>query len=191
MVYDEDRLKDLDSKRGDLHFEVGILNFYSRYELSIQTELCVIKTEHLLSEQEIGIVKNSFIPHISTVFTMKAKMSEDAPFKKVGTVILLVSDMEKSVKFYREVLHLPIKSQSEEWTEFFNVGTVIALHLAKRKAKIGTGIGVLIGFMDNDLEATVNRLKMQGVKFCKEPKEETFGKHTTIEDPDGHLISIA
>ncbi|MGB6673926.1 MAG: VOC family protein [Candidatus Nitrosopolaris sp.] len=89
------------------------------------------------------------------------------------------------------MLHLPIKSQSEEWTEFFNVGTVIALHLAKRKAKIGTGIGVLIGFMDNDLEATVNRLKKQGAKFCKEPKEETFGKHTTIEDPDGHLISIA
>lgn len=26
-VYDEDRLKDLDTKSGDLHFEVGILNF--------------------------------------------------------------------------------------------------------------------------------------------------------------------
>jgi lactoylglutathione lyase len=25
----------------------------------------------------------------------------------------------------------------------------------------------------------------------KEPKEEPFGKHTILEDPDGHLISIA
>jgi catechol 2,3-dioxygenase-like lactoylglutathione lyase family enzyme len=117
-------------------------------------------------------------------------MSEDVPFKKVGAVILLVSDMEKSVKFYRDVLHLPIKSQSEEWTEFFNAGTVIALH-PKRKAKVNPGIGVLVGFMVNDLDATVNKLKQQGVKFFKEPKEEAFGKHTIIEDPDGHLISIA
>ena len=64
-------------------------------------------------------------------------MSEDRLFKKVGAVILLVSDMEKSVKVYR----LPIKSQSEEWTEFFNSGTVIALH-PRRKAKVNPGIGV-------------------------------------------------
>jgi hypothetical protein len=24
-------------------------------------------------------------------------------------------------------------------------------------------------------------------KFFKEPKEEPFGKHTILEDPDGHL----
>ena len=111
-------------------------------------------------------------------------------FKKVGAVILLVSDMEKSVKFYRDVLRLPIKSQSEEWTEFFNSGTVIALH-PMRKAKVNPGIGVLVGFMVRDLDDIVNTLKQQGVKFFKEPKEEPFGKHAILEDPDGHLISIA
>jgi hypothetical protein len=75
-VFDEDRLKDLDSKRGELHFEVGILNLYSRYELSIQTEMCVIKTKNLLSEEEIAIVKNSFMSHISTVFTTKINNDE-------------------------------------------------------------------------------------------------------------------
>ncbi len=54
--------------------------------------------------------------------------------------------MEKSVKFYRDVLRLPVKSQSEEWTEFFNTGTVIALH-PRRKAKVNPGIAVLVGFM--------------------------------------------
>jgi lactoylglutathione lyase len=53
-------------------------------------------------------------------------MDEDAPFKRVGAVILLVSEMERSVKFYRDVLNLPIKSQSDDWTEFFGSGTVIA-----------------------------------------------------------------
>ena len=112
-------------------------------------------------------------------------------FSKVGAVIPLVSDMEKSVKFYRDVLHLPIKSQSGERTEFFNTGTVIALH-PKRKAKVSleAGGGILVGFMVNDLDTTVSKLKQQDVKFF-EPKEEAFGKHTIIEDPDGHLISIA
>ena len=114
-------------------------------------------------------------------------MSGDRLFKKVGAVILLVSDMEKSVKFYRDVLRLPIKSQSEDWTEFFNTGTVIALH-PRRKAKVNP---VLVGFMVTDLVDVVNKLKQQGVKFFKEPKEEPFGKHTILEDPDGHLISIA
>ena len=29
------------------------------------------------------------------------------------------------------------------------------------------------------------------VKFFKRPKEEPFGKHAIVQDPDGHLISIA
>jgi lactoylglutathione lyase len=62
-------------------------------------------------------------------------MHEDGLFKKVGAVILLVSDMERSVKFYRDVLNLPIKSQSDEWTEFFGSGTVIAYIQLKEKPK--------------------------------------------------------
>ena len=109
-------------------------------------------------------------------------MSEDRLFKKVGAVILLVSEMEKSVKFYRDVQRLPIL--------YINSGTVMALH-TRRKAKVNPGIGVSVGFMVTDLDDIVNKLKQQGVKFFKEPKEEPFGKHTILEDPDGHLISIA
>ena len=136
-------------------------------------------------------------------------------FTKVGAVILLVSDMERSVKFYKDILELPIKTQSKDWTEFFNKDTTIALHLAKkgrrRKERLKTEgrveekersagtASVLVGFMVKDLDYTIKRLKErtgreeegQEVKFFKEPKEEPFGKHTIIEDPDGHLISIA
>ncbi len=86
-------------------------------------------------------------------------------FTKVGAVILLVSDMERSVKFYKDTLELPIKTQSKDWTEFFNKDTTIALHLAKkgrRKQRIKTEGGVeekersagtasvLVGFMVKD-----------------------------------------
>jgi|SRR5215467_5203794 len=71
-----------------------------------------------------------------------------------------------------------------------NPDSLEALH-PRRKAKVNPGIGVLVGFMVRDLDDIVNTLKQQGVKFFKEPKEEPFGKHAILEDPDGHLISIA
>jgi lactoylglutathione lyase len=116
-------------------------------------------------------------------------------FTKVGAVIVLVSDMERSVKFYKDVLELPIKTESPDWTEFFHKDTTIALHPVKKKVKVPEENeiekSVLVGFMVNDLNNIVTILKERKVRFFKAPREETFGKHTIVEDPDGHLISIA
>lgn len=110
-------------------------------------------------------------------------------FKKVGAIILLVSNMNNSIKFYRDTLGLAVKDMSEEWTEFFTSGTVLALHPAKTKIKHNPNM--LVGFMVSDLDSIAATLKGKEVKFFKDPKEEAFGKHAIIEDPDGHLISIA
>ncbi len=111
-------------------------------------------------------------------------------FRKLGAVILLVSDMNKSVQFYRETLNLPLKKESDEWTEFFNKETVLALHPVKHKESLKSGQHILLGFSASDFDNTINKLKEKGVVFFKNPKEEGFGKHAIIEDPDGHLISI-
>jgi lactoylglutathione lyase len=112
-------------------------------------------------------------------------------FGKIGAVILLVSDMETSTRFYRDVLNLPIKSQSKDWTEFFNRETVLALHPARKAQQSSSQEKVLVGFMVHDLEAQVESLRKKNVKFFKRLKDEPFGKHAIIEDPDGHLISLA
>jgi lactoylglutathione lyase len=113
-------------------------------------------------------------------------------FRKVGAVILLVSNMEKSIKFYSDILELPVKSRAKDWTEFFKNDTVLALHPAPKKKKmLKTGSGILVGFEVTDLDSTVKKLKEKRVKFFKKPKEEPFGKHAIVQDPDGHLISIA
>ena len=99
--------------------------------------------------------------------------------------------MDKSIRFYRDILGIPVKTKSKDWTEFFNKDTVLALHPAKKKSKIKTGSGMLVGFEVSDLDSTVKKLKEKKVKFFKKPKEEPFGKHAIIQDPDGHLVSIA
>ena len=112
-------------------------------------------------------------------------------FSKVGAVIIQVSNMEKSLKFYNETLDLTLKTQSKDWTEFFNSGTVVALHRANNKEQVDSGRGMLLGFTVYDFESVVKILKENKVEFFKEPAEESFGKHTIIKDPDDHLISIA
>jgi predicted enzyme related to lactoylglutathione lyase len=98
--------------------------------------------------------------------------------------------MDKSMKFYRDVLELPVKNTSAEWVEFFSSGTVLALHPSKNKTRTKNS-GVLVGFMVSNLESVAQKLKDKNVEFFKKPKEESFGKHAIIVDPDGHLISIA
>jgi len=101
--------------------------------------------------------------------------------------------MAKSTKFYKDILELPIKTKSSDWVEFFARETTLALHPLKSKRKNikPSSGGTLVGFMVSDLESTAKTLKQKKVKFFKEPKNESFGKHAIIEDPDGHLISIA
>ncbi len=108
----------------------------------------------------------------------------------MGAIILLVADMKKSIEFYKGILELPLKHQSEDWTEFFSNGTILALHPAKKKEKTKAALTILVGFMVIDLDATVKRLKEKNVRFFKEPREEPFGKHAIFVDPDEHLISI-
>jgi lactoylglutathione lyase len=112
-------------------------------------------------------------------------------FRKISAVVLLVSNVKRSINFYKNILGLPVKRQSKDWTEFFSNGTVLALHPAKKKDKLKSGSSMLVGFMVSDLDFSVKQLKRKRVKFFKQPKNEPFGKHTIILDPDGHLISIA
>ena len=111
-------------------------------------------------------------------------------FDRIGAVILLVSDMKKATKFYRDVMGMEMKQQSKDWTEFSKRGTVLALHPSKKK-RIKKNNSMLVGFSVSDFDDVCNGLKKKKVKFYKKPKEEPFGKHAIVQDPDGHLISSA
>jgi lactoylglutathione lyase len=110
-------------------------------------------------------------------------------FSRIGAVILLVSDMKRSIRFYRDVLNMHMKEKSKDWVEFSERGTVLALHPAKKK-RFPKSNSMLVGFSVSDFDDVCNGLKKKKVKFYKKPRDEPFGKHAIIQDPDGHLISI-
>ena len=48
---------------------------------------------------------------------------------RVSYAIVFVSDMKRSVAFYRDVIGLPLKFDSPEWSEFATDGAKIAQYL--------------------------------------------------------------
>jgi len=114
-------------------------------------------------------------------------------FNKIGAIILLVADLNRSIEFYRDVLGMHLKQESEDWVEFSKgSSTVLALHPVRKSSRRKTQkrAGILVGFNVSDLDEVCRDLETKKVKFYKKATEEAFGKHAIIEDPDGHLISL-
>ena len=46
---------------------------------------------------------------------------------KVGYSRIVVSDLKRSIEFYRDVLGVPLKYEADDWAEFATLGTRLAL----------------------------------------------------------------
>lgn len=88
-------------------------------------------------------------------------------------VIKFVADMDKAVKFYRDVLGLKLKFESPGWSEFVTGETTLALHPASDKNPAGK---VELGFTVADVAAFYQEMSTKGVLFSMPPKEQDFGR---------------
>ena len=52
---------------------------------------------------------------------------------KLNYVIKFVGEMDSAVRFYRDVLGLPLKFEPPGWSEFATGETTLALHPASQK----------------------------------------------------------
>jgi len=136
--------------------------------------------------------------------------------KDVRHIGIVVSDMEKSLKFYRDLLGLKIKSLVNEEGEFLD-NMLAHENVKNRVAKLVTEQGnALVELIDSrlygnkkdrdfftigashfaftvdDLEKTYDYLVKNGVKFTAPPQQtpDGFAKVTFCEDPDGTPIEL-
>src|SRR5262249_53335869 len=121
-------------------------------------------------------------------------------FSKVDYVMVNVSDMSRSVAFYRDVLGLKLKFESPGWSEFETGGTTLALHHSQPRAgggdraPAGPVAGTCsIGFSVEDLAATHRELSARGARFVLAPMEQVDEgiRLAVCADPDGLAISFA
>ena len=108
--------------------------------------------------------------------------------------IIFVSDMARSVAFYRDVLSLPIRFESPEWTEFGTPGSALALHIADGPAvslqSMAPAGQCQLGFSIEDIKAFHERMIAKGVTCLQSPKKEDFGTLAEYADPDGLPFSV-
>jgi lactoylglutathione lyase len=104
---------------------------------------------------------------------------------KLSHVIEFVADMDRAVKFYRDVLNLPLKFQSPGWSEFATGETTLALHPASDKNPAGR---VELGFTTAALEKFYQDMTAKGVQFSIPPTKQDYGNLLArfVDSEGGH-----
>ena len=116
----------------------------------------------------------------------------------LGHAIVFVSDMDRSVKFYRDVLGFSLRFDSPEWSEFDAGQTTLSLHITDRAPAEETPHTssppgrCQIGLQVEDIDEFHEHLTRQGVSCLRSPMLEDFGtKLAKYADPDGLPFSVS
>src|SRR5205823_5268107 len=119
---------------------------------------------------------------------------------RLGYAILFVSDLERSVRFYRDVVGLPFRFATDDYAEFATGGAKFALFA--RSALPGL-IGVEapageapwpqgeVAFFVEDVDVEHELLVAAGVHVLAPPTDRPWGERTLhVADPDGNVVEL-
>lgn len=112
------------------------------------------------------------------------EVREERVRAKLSYAIKFVRDMDGAVKFHRDVLGLPLKFQSPEWSELATGDTTLALHIASGANPAGS---VQLGYSVQDLKGIYANRNSNGIRFTAEPQPlhgELLGKFVDSEGAD-------
>ena len=116
---------------------------------------------------------------------------------RINYSIVFVSDMARSVAFYRDVIGISLKFESPGWTEFATDGATLALHKSDGRAadaetQRGEAAGQCrAGFQVRNLDQFHDHMMENGVRCVQEPTA-TFGvRIAQYVDPDGLVLSVS
>jgi lactoylglutathione lyase len=114
--------------------------------------------------------------------------------------ILFAADLERSIRFYRDVLGIPLRFSTESYAEFETEGAKFALYA---RAHLPELIGqeapadrapwpqAEIAFFVEDPDAEHDRLRDASVAILAQPTDRPWGERTLhVSDADGNVIEL-
>ena len=114
--------------------------------------------------------------------------------KRIGNIILEVKDLDVSIKFYHEILGMPIKNERRNWVDLGQQsGGTLSLHPASittSSTNSSKENGILIGLTVGDLHSAIEELSSAKIEIFRDVQERQAGKNAVILDPDGYMISL-
>jgi catechol 2,3-dioxygenase-like lactoylglutathione lyase family enzyme len=112
-----------------------------------------------------------------------------------GNATLLVSDVNRAVRFYVETLGFKLRYRAaDEWAEIdAGGGLILGLHRERAHgAKAGAHGSMSVGFdLNQPIAEVVEVLANRGVQFHGPVKEDGAVKLAFFADPDGNALYLA
>jgi len=110
---------------------------------------------------------------------------------KITLIVLGVSDLSKSVAFYREKAGFELQNQFGSLA-FFSAGPIMLMlnaGLSRPESPLAGAMEIVVAA--ESVTASHQQLKERGCSFINEPREVTPGSWaSTFSDPDGHWLTL-
>ena len=109
---------------------------------------------------------------------------------RLDLVFYWVTDLDRAVTFYRDVLGLSLSRQdADNWAEFDAGGRRFALHAAVEGQPVSPG-GATAVFSVDDLDSAKAELSARGVRFSHEGDVAGYARFASFADPDGNSVQL-
>lgn len=119
---------------------------------------------------------------------------------RLGYAILFVSELDRSVAFYRDVIGLSFRFANESYAEFATGGAKFSLYARSHLREligVDTPAGAApwpqgeVAFFCDDVDAEHARLARAGVRVLAPPTDRPWGERTLhVADPDGYVVEL-
>lgn len=102
---------------------------------------------------------------------------------------VLVNDIERAIRFYRDMLGFTIEEEAEEWVVF---AEGVGLRLSPEPLpELNNGLnGVTLTILVADVRAAFTELTQSGAAFFVPPTEADGGVFATLRDSEGNFIQL-
>lgn len=113
---------------------------------------------------------------------------------------LAVTDVKRSVAFYKKTLGLKIEIDSAPDFALVRVGPGASIGLLSARYALPKGTkpptkaqraAIHVELSTDDLDGLYKRLKARGLKFTEPPHDEEWERSASARDPDGYTIEFA
>ena len=121
-------------------------------------------------------------------------MTDNVKIESIGQIAIAISDVEQSIRFYRDVLGLTLLFQAPPGLAFFQCGN-IRLMLTTPQGDTKDHKTSVIYYKVDDIEYAAEIIRGKGITFVRDPQlTATLADHELwigfLRDPDENLIGL-